>query len=104
MGAAHNRQTLTYGTVARLIGMKRAGVMNQMLDYLVCYCKDHGLPPITILVANKGSGKPGKGLTTIEELNQDRERVFNYNWFALPPLTVDDLQASHNAVRSPKPV
>jgi hypothetical protein len=73
LGAAHNRQTLTYTIVADLIGMG-PGTLAQVLDVIMRYCTRHGLPPLTSLVVNKDTGQPGTGLTTLEELNRDRER------------------------------
>jgi putative restriction endonuclease len=75
---------------ADFIGMG-AGTLSQPLDLLMRYCDQKGLPPLTVLVVNQETGQPGLGLSTLEELNRDRERVFNYAWFQLPPLLADDL-------------
>ncbi|MCH7963155.1 MAG: hypothetical protein IH852_04365 [Bacteroidetes bacterium] len=91
LGLAYNRQTITYETLAELIGMGNISVaLTQPLELLMNYCKENDLPPITILVVQKHSGIPGQGLTTIEELNKDREKVFNYEWFKLKPLSLND--------------
>lgn len=95
-GAAHNRQILTYEMVADLVGIgpegKGAGVLAQPLGVLMTYCEKNGLPPITVLVVNKDTGKPGSGLRTLEELNADRERVFRYEWYRQQPLRLEDLE------------
>jgi putative restriction endonuclease len=90
IGAARLRQTLTYSMAADIIGMG-AGTLSQPLDLVMRYCHQNGLPPLTVLVVNQETGQPGSGLSTLEELNRDRERVFNYQWFRLPPLRAEDL-------------
>ncbi len=90
IGAARLRQTLTYSTVADAIGMG-AGTLSQPLELVMRYCERGGLPPLTVLVVNQETGRPGAGLSTLEELNRDRERVFNYAWFQLAPLRPEDL-------------
>jgi len=90
---AHNRQTITYEKLAEIIGMGTMGVVvTQSLETLMSYCKNNNLPPLTILVVQKHSGIPGQGLTTIEELNADREKVFNYEWLQLPPLKISEIE------------
>ena len=96
IGAARLRQTMTYSTAAELIGMG-AGTLSQPLDLIMRYCHHHSLPPLTVLVVNQETGRPGLGLTTLEELNQDRERVFNFPWFQRPPLESADLDAITSA-------
>jgi putative restriction endonuclease len=80
---------------ADIIGMG-AGTLAQPLDLVMRYCHQNCLPPLTVLVVNQETGQPGSGLSTLEELNRDRERVFNYQWFRLPPLQAEDL-APHGA-------
>lgn len=90
---AHNRQTITYEKLAEIIGMGTMGVVvTQSLETLMSHCKNNNLPPLTILVVQKHTGIPGQGLTTMEELNSDRENVFNYEWFKLKPLLLDELE------------
>ncbi len=91
IGAAHNRQVLTYPIVAELVGVPQQGLANH-LEHIMRYCQRNQLPPLTSLVVKTKSGRPGPGLTTITELNEDRERVFEHNWYRMKPLTVDDLQ------------
>jgi len=84
VGAACNRQVLTYTLVGDRIGMG-AGTLAGPLGLIMKYCERSGLPPLTVLVVNKETGVPGEGLTTLEELNRDRERVFAYDWYKLVP-------------------
>lgn len=90
VGAAHNRQTLTYGQVAAYLEFEGAGVLAQILGYIMRHCEAKGLPPLTCLVVNQTTGLPGAGLTTVENLPADREAVYNKNWFALRPVQISD--------------
>lgn len=69
------------------------GVANwlaQPLERVMRYCATHELPPLTVLVVNR-FGKPSDGLTTSTDFDQDRERIYDYQWFQREPLTVEDL-------------
>lgn len=90
IGAADNRQTLTYGQVAKHLEFEGAGVLAQILGCIMSYCEAKGLPPLTCLVVNSATGLPGAGLTTVENLPTDREAVYNQNWFALYPVQISD--------------
>jgi len=91
-GAAHHRQTLTYGQVAQSLEFEGAGVLAQILGCIMGYCEANGLPPLTCLVVNQETGLPGAGLTTVENLPTDREAVYRKNWFAMYPVQVADLE------------
>ena len=86
---AANRQTITYGQLAKILGFKRAGTVGNMLGYILAYCPAHDLPPLTALVVNRQTGLPGKGFT-IENVSVEQERVFRFDWFSLMPPTPDD--------------
>ena len=96
IAAAHNRQVLTYGIVGDLIGVPRQAVSSH-LAHIMRYCEQHSLPPLTVLVVQKGSGMPGTGLSTTTDVNRDREQVFQHNWFGMKPLTVADLKVATEA-------
>ena len=92
--AARDRKIYTYGDVASALGMRGAGVMGQFLGPIMHYCEQNDLPPLTVLVVNKDSGLPGEGLTTLAEVNSDRESVFAFDWFGIgPPETKDFREA-----------
>ena len=92
VAAAHNRQTLTYGHVAEHLEFEGAGVLAQILDRIMRFCKTKNLPPLTCLVVNQDTGLPGSGLSTVLDLPRDREAVYQKNWFALPPPQVNDFE------------
>ena len=72
--------------------MKGAGVMSSFLDPIMRYCETRGYPPLTVLVVNQESGLPGDGLTTLEETNADRERVYRFDWLAVRPPESNDFR------------
>ena len=105
VGAAHMRQVLTYEILADRIGMgpegKGAGTLAQPLGIVMEFCKARQLPPLTVLVVNKTTGQPGKGLTTIQELHSDRERVFTHRWLEMKPPQVAELAAHEQGPAQP---
>lgn len=94
VGAAHRREIMTYQILAERIGYKGAGVLDRQLGHLMYWCSENGLPPLTVLVVNKTTGLPGVGLVEALDLNSDRERVFNYDWYAIVPPTAGELPDS----------
>jgi alkylated DNA nucleotide flippase Atl1 len=89
--AARNRQTITYGQLAQLIGMgENPVVVTPFLPRVLEYCERNNLPPLTYLVVGKWTGKPG---TEFPDLDSERERAFNYPWFSLRPVQVNDFEA-----------
>jgi len=93
IAAAHERRTLTYGDVADLLGFDGAGVLAQTLGLIMTYCKNEGLPPLTVLVVKHDTGLPGEGLTTVENLPRDREAVYQYAWYGRFPVQISDFSA-----------
>ena len=95
--AAKDRRTYTYGQLASELGMGGAGVMGKFLGPIMYYCRNQQLPPLTVLVVNQDTGLPGSGLTTIENVNLDRERVFAHDWFQLEPPETGDFEEAARA-------
>jgi alkylated DNA nucleotide flippase Atl1 len=91
---ARERRTLTYGMVAKLLGYEGAGTLAPILGHIMFYCIQQELPPLTVIVVNQETGLPGQGLIEAD-LNRDRERVFNYDWFGLYPPTPDELHQAY---------
>ena len=100
IGAAHNRQTLTYGMVADLLGYEGAGVLDRQLGLLMYWCDDHGLPPVTVLVVNSATGLPGVGLMKLDDLHASREAVFNFNWYDLVAPDIETLRLYEGKLRT----
>ena len=55
IGMAHNRQTTTYGALARTLGYTSPGAqfMPRLLDPVMRYCHENFLPPLTERIAIK---------------------------------------------------
>ena len=72
IGMAHNRQTMTYGALARTLGYTSQGAqfVTRLLDPVMRYCQENNLPPLTVLVVNSETGKPGAGLSTLEDIDK----------------------------------
>lgn len=94
IGAAYNRQILTYRILAEMLNYKGAGVFARTLGHIMFYCREEGLPPLTVIVVNQETGLPGEGLTETD-LNADRERVFNFDWYDIVPPTPEQLAAAY---------
>jgi putative restriction endonuclease len=90
IGKAYNHQTMTYIELANLMGYNDARPIRNFLIPIMKYCDQNGLPPLTVLVVGKGSGTPGTGLTTVDNPDLDRQKVFNYDWYNLYPPTPEE--------------
>ena len=76
--AAKDRRTYTYSKIAAELGMpKAARVMGHFLDPIYRYCEERRLPHLWALVVRKDTGLPGFGPTNPEEVERERERVFD---------------------------
>jgi hypothetical protein len=87
---AHNRQTVTYGILAEMLGFEGAGTMHDMLGHIGAYCALHDLPLLNTIVVGKDSGLPTDG-TLGRDPNEERERVFRHQWFKIYPPRADAL-------------
>ena len=96
VNAAKDRRIYTYGELAKALGMSGAGVMGTFLGPIMYYCQEQDLPPLTVLVVNKDTGLPGEGLTTLENVNLDREKVFACKWFQREPPETGDFEEAEN--------
>jgi hypothetical protein len=90
---ASNRQTITYGGLAKTLGFRGAGTLADMLGHVSFYCLQHDLPALTVLVVNQDTGLPGEGLMKIGiDLDAEREAVFQYDWFAVVPPSPEEFR------------
>ena len=67
-------------------------MLGSFLGPIMFLCEEKNLPPLTVLVVNKETGLPGEGLTTLENVNRDREKVFAHDWFGVDPPGTDDFE------------
>ena len=91
IGAAHNRQTLTYEMLGKMIGLPHFGLANP-LEEVQSHCRQNGLPPLTVLVVSKETGRPSEGYTQVSEESVDREHVFSFAWYSERPRQVSDFE------------
>lgn len=83
VGAALNRQLLTYKMVGERIGVPPQGLAD-ILGHIMFYCAHHKFPPLTVLIVSEETGKPGSGLGTSDDNDKDRELVFKFKWIDQP--------------------
>ncbi|MDK6079485.1 hypothetical protein [Massilia varians] len=103
VGAAMNRQTLTYeGLSVKMFQRKAAGVLDKILGHVAFYCIEQGLPPLTTIVVGKGRGTPGQDIPLDPAaLDGAREKVFAYDWYDEIPPSQDELAAAMKAAMTP---
>lgn len=92
VGCAARRETRTYQDLVNLLGHDQPKVLAKQLGRIMYYCSQNKLPPLTVLVVNKNTGKPGDGLALSADRGVLRERVYQYNWYDLVPPTEDEYQ------------
>lgn len=87
IGAAANRQTLTYEGLSKLMYKKKAaGVLDRILGHIAYYCNDNNLPPLTSVVVGKGRGTPGEDIPmNPQEFDARREDVYAEDWYDIYP-------------------
>ncbi len=89
--AALNRQTLTYQRLSKLIGVPRSG-LGRLLEPIQSYCILSSLPPLTSLVVEARTGRPGDGFIAASSLPQAQAETFAHDWLAHPVPQPDDFQ------------
>ncbi len=94
ISAASNRQTLTYEMLAQALGLTVIIGVADPLWHIKHYCQENNLPPLTVLVVGKNSGRPGKG-PDFPDPNAGREEVFRYDWFSIFPPMPEELSAAY---------
>ena len=99
IGAAMNRQTLTYlGLSQAMYRRKAQGVLDKILGHVAFYCADNGLPALTSIVVGKGRGTPGEDIPADRtRLDEIREQVYETDWYDVIPPTAADLKASFDS-------
>lgn len=100
IGAAYNRQILTYKILQGILGFDGPGVFAQPLGHIMYFCIQHKLPPLTALVVTEKTGQPGIGLKG-RNLNAQRESIFDYEWFKVYPPTEAELSRAYKSKGKP---
>jgi hypothetical protein len=83
------------GAFRLMYGKNAAGVLAHILGHVAFYCIDHELPPLTSIVVGKGRGTPGAEIPiNPATVDQQREKVYQYDWYDLYPPSEPDLSAA----------
>jgi hypothetical protein len=83
--AAARHETLTYGELAARLGYATAKVSRAALWPIQDYCLEKGLPPLTSIVLNRRTRRPGAGFIAWDgDIAEAHQRVFNYEWAREP--------------------
>lgn len=82
---AIEERTITYGNLAKHIGLSHHRPIKFVLEVIQNYCLEENLPPMTILVVDQ-AGKRGSGFIAWgrDNLDEGVRQVFNYPWNTLP--------------------
>ena len=96
---AADRQTITYGELAALVGLEWALPVRIPLDHVGQYCIEQDLPPLTALAIDR-NGLSGRGFANITngaDPDAARDRVFAYDWSTIPAPIPEELAESYRA-------
>lgn len=91
IAAALNRQTLTYDIVAEKVGVHRVG-LGYFLDAITQYCLKNEYPLLPVLVVLQGSGRPIAVEKFQRDIDKEREQVFKFEWYRLPPVKAEEMK------------
>lgn len=100
---ATNRQLVRYDHLADMMEYKDNRPLSSILNFIMVYCSQQHLPPLTGIVVNK-DGTPGPGFTETSrhQLDRKREDVFARDWFRIVPPGVDELQNAYEISKRAK--
>ena len=99
IGKAANRQLVKYDELSELMGYPDNRPMGSILGFIMFYCEQNRMPPLTLIVVNK-SGVPGSGFTAeiLKNYPKRREAVFDFPWYKIIPPTIEEFrQAKENS-------
>jgi putative restriction endonuclease len=88
--AARNRQLVTYEMLSKLTGMHAAG-FGDILEHIQSYCILKRLPPLSVIVVNKGTGLPGAGFVAATDIPHAFAQVFEHDWSTVACPTPEQL-------------
>ena len=88
---ASNRQTISYGELAGVIGNEvPPPALGRYLDLVADFCQVRGVPDLTLVVVSIETGQPGKVREGVDVAEQ-RELVYGRgDWYAMTPPTPAD--------------
>ena len=99
---AANHQSINSGDVSARLGRPVPRGIGAILDHVGDYCHDEGLPHLTVLAINKERRQPGEGWQRSHPgvaPEDTRDRVFRYDWSAIPAPTPEQLADAYRRHR-----
>jgi len=102
---ASRREIIRYEHLRLVMGYRNDRPLSTILGHVMHLCSEWRLPPLTIIVVNQ-DGTPGPGFTEVPraEFDQERERVYDQDWFSIVPPSIEQFhQAWVNAHGGPPP-
>lgn len=97
MAAAAERRIVTYGMLTDRMDIKIAVSLAEPLFHIKHWCEANSLPPLTVIVVNMETGRPGSGMA-LADLDKAREDMFNYPRYRLVPPTADELKEAYKTL------
>ncbi len=90
---AQERKTIRVDELAKKLKYKKwtPGIKQFIMGRLDKWCENKRHPKLSILVVEKGSGRPHNA-NQIRKYNIHRERVYDTDWFDIIPPTSEELQ------------
>ncbi len=82
--ASLGHRQITYGQLSHRLGIHHRPI-RYVLDLIQRYCMQNRLPPLTVLVVNQYTRRPGSGFIGCNSYEIDRciERVLGYPWSSI---------------------
>ena len=81
--AAREQKVVSYSLLSQITEFPETA--DSVLHYIYCYCKQHHLPPLNVIVIDPASGRPGdEFLRDVRNLSAQQSRVFLYDWLNHP--------------------
>lgn len=98
IGMAQRRESTTYELLSeRMFRKPAAGVLARILGHVAFFCEDHGLPPLTVIVVNKGTGIPGTSIPIdLSAASELREKVYREDWYDIVPPSPDEFAVAYS--------
>jgi len=87
--AAREQKLVSYSMLSQITGFSETS--GTVLRYIYCYCKQHHLPPLNMIVIDPTTGRPCDGCPRdVRDLSVEQSRVFLYDWVH-HPLPCDEM-------------
>ncbi|HEY8536810.1 MAG TPA: hypothetical protein VIL25_10175 [Vicinamibacterales bacterium] len=83
---------MTYTELRDVVGFGTPVGMGYFLEPILCYCRQHDLPPLSVLVVNQETGMPGMGFAASGDWHKAREDVYRFNWYGIVPPSPEDFE------------